>query len=439
MDTKKSTLDSCLEIKKTDNYIVQRRKRPHLIQCVYIIIFAFTFFPKTHAQLPDLGTTIDFALFTKNGALGNTAVSTITGDIGTNDGAITGFGAPTVVNGSIELANSRTAQAAIDVQNAYNQLFSVTPTDASHLPAFGNSETLTPGVYSVGSAGSVAGNLSLDAEGDPNAIFIFQFAGALITGESATVNLLNEASACNVFWITEGEIAMAALTVMKGTLIASNGAVSMGEGGILEGRMLSTVGAANVYETTITIPICINSTLPIELLSFKGFCENQNIILEWKTASEVNNDFFTIEKSFNGLDWLIIGKVNGAGNSNLQQDYMFKDTTSYNEKLYYQLKQTDFNGDYTYESVISINKCKDFDATSFLFFPNPSKGIFNLLYDGNKNEINEINIFDTSGKHVYSSLNYQSTIDLSDKEPGLYYVRVMKNFEVIYLKIIVSN
>jgi hypothetical protein len=201
---------------------------------------------------PDLGSVAGFALFTIAGAVGNTGISNITGNIGANVGAITGFGTSTVT-GVTYNADAVTAQCAADLMVAYNQLSATTAT-AAHGAVFGNGETLLAGVYSLGAAGSAAGVLTLDAQGDTNAIFIFKIGGAFNTGAGTTVVLANGALAKNVFWVVEGAIAMAAVTKMKGTLIANNGAVSMGAGGTLEGRMLSTAGAVAVYGDNIYIP-----------------------------------------------------------------------------------------------------------------------------------------------------------------------------------------
>ena len=225
-----------------------------------IVIFALLVMPfANYAQVPNFGSLGKFALFTTAGAVGNTAVSNITGNIGANVGAITGFGAPTNVNGTIYNADGVTAQCVIDLEAAYAQLSSITPTNSTHTPAFGTGETLFAGVYSIGGAASVAGTLILDAQGDPNAIFIFKIAGAFTTGASATVLLVNGASACNIFWVAEGAISMATLTTMKGTLIAHPGAVSMGALCNLEGRMFSTTGAVSVYGV-VAINSCFAAT-----------------------------------------------------------------------------------------------------------------------------------------------------------------------------------
>jgi hypothetical protein len=203
-------------------------------------------------QAPNLGSLASFILFTTTGAMGNTGVSTITGNIGDNQGSITGF-VPGNLIGNIYNADAATAIGSTDLMNAYNQLISTAAT-STHLPVLGNGETLYPGVYSLAAAGSIASVLTLDAQGDPNAVFIFKIGGAFSTAASSTVNLIDGASACNVFWVAEGAISMAASTTMKGTLISHNGAVSIGAEGSLEGRMFSTTGAVSVYSVSAYLP-----------------------------------------------------------------------------------------------------------------------------------------------------------------------------------------
>jgi len=185
-----------------------------------------------------LGTAGNFVIFTSNGAVSNTGNSLLVGNIGSNVGTISGFGT-SAVTGSFYNTDSVTAQAKTDLLNAYNHLISIPPTVTSHAAAFGSGEILTAGVYSIGGAGSVLGNLTLDAQGDSNAVFIFKIGGAFTTGASSKVCLINRALPCQIFWVAEGAISMAASTTMKGTLIANNAAVSMAVGGDLQGRMLN--------------------------------------------------------------------------------------------------------------------------------------------------------------------------------------------------------
>ena len=188
----------------------------------------------------------------------------------------------------------------------------------------------------------------MDAKGDPSSAFVLRFGGAFSTGASSKVILINEAKAANVFWLAAGAMSMAANTEMEGTFLSLTGAVSMGTNAQLEGRMFTTSGAISLNKGSVSSPKAFTS-LPINVLSFTGYCDNQNIILEWSTASETNNDYFTVEQSFDGKIWSPIGNVDGAGNSTSQIDHSITDRNHSEEITYYRLKQTDFNGNYTYE------------------------------------------------------------------------------------------
>jgi hypothetical protein len=186
-----------------------------LALCTLVVCFGFT--TNNYAQtVPELGSVSNFVLFTSAGAVANTGISVITGNIGSNVGAISGFLAPSIVNGTIENGNPSTAQAALDLKIAYDHLYVSIPTTTTHAPVFGGGESLTPGVYAIGAAASVAGTLTLNGQGNPNSVFIFRIGGAFTTAAAATVVLTNGAVAENVFWMADGAIAMAAGTTCLG-------------------------------------------------------------------------------------------------------------------------------------------------------------------------------------------------------------------------------
>ena len=221
------------------------------------------------AQVPNFGTATGFALFSSAGAVTNTSASTIAGNIGTNSGAISGFES-SAVTGNYHTQDDTTVKAAADLLSAYNQLFNTPTTITGHAAAFGT-ETIIAGVYEIGGAGSVDGNLTLNAENNPNAVFIFKFGGAFTIGASSTIILSNGALAGNVYWISEGAISMAANIIMKGITIAHDAANSLGANSNIEGRMYSTNGAVNVNTDIITNPTSGGFLpVPIQLLSFTG-------------------------------------------------------------------------------------------------------------------------------------------------------------------------
>ena len=203
----------------------------------------------------DFGTVADFMLFTGAGAIGNTNTSTITGNIGSNSGAITGFGSPSVVNGVIENSNAVTSQAYEDLKVAGAQLLGLVVTKTHSDGVFGNGEIVYPGVHSIGAAASIAGTLTLDADGDPNAMFIFKIGGALSSVAGAKVLLANQASAANVFWIATGAVSFGANTTMIGTAIAFPGAVSLGAGGSITGSLYATEGDISTNSFEAAIPV----------------------------------------------------------------------------------------------------------------------------------------------------------------------------------------
>jgi len=237
-----------------------------------------------------LGSITNFTLYSVSGAVSNVGVSNITGDVGTNLGAITGFSSPSTLNGIIQNANTVTSQATLDLKDIVAQIGKTVTTNSAHVPVFG-SETLTPGVYAIGGAASVAGTLILDGQGDSNAQFIFKIGGAFTTAASAKVVLINGASSENVFWLATGACAMAASTSISGNIIANPGAVSMGAGGELNGRMLSLAGAVSLLSCRTLIPLpSYSGTLAYEdLWPSKGDYDFNDLVVDYDFNISKNN------------------------------------------------------------------------------------------------------------------------------------------------------
>lgn len=202
-------------------------------------------------QAPNLGTSVNFVLFSTNGAVTNSGISHLTGHVGTNNGSSTGFGN---VNGVMNDQNGVSAQCAADLLIAYNQL---NATVATFFPAplLGNGQVLNAGVYSIGAATTLNLDLTLNGQGNPNAVFIFKIAGPFSANAASKVKLTNGAQACNVFWKIEGLVSVAAGSHLKGTIIANNAAINMNTGDTLEGRALSTTGAVTIDGTFAYKPI----------------------------------------------------------------------------------------------------------------------------------------------------------------------------------------
>ncbi|MDP2188491.1 MAG: ice-binding family protein [Sphingobacteriaceae bacterium] len=203
------------------------------------------------AQAPTLGTAANFVLFSSNGAVSHTGLSQITGNVGTNSGSSTNFGN---VNGNMHDQNPASAQAATDLLTAYNQIAAVTANYFVASP-LGNGDTLTAGVYSLGAASTLNGMLTLDAQNIDTAVFIIRVMGSLSSAANTKVNLINGAQACNVYWQIEGLLSIASGTVLRGTFIVNNAAITMSTNDTIEGRLLTTTGGLTVDNIMAYTPI----------------------------------------------------------------------------------------------------------------------------------------------------------------------------------------
>lgn len=395
-----------------------------------------------------LGVLSNFVLFTSCGNVSNTGTSGIIGNIGTHVGTLSGF-VPVIVSGSFHSADSITSQANIDLDNAYDALMALPNTVTTHAAAFGIGETVNAGVYFINAAGSLGGSITLNGQNDSNAIFVFKFAGAFTVAAQSKMILINGASRCNIFFIGGAGVATGAITIaaganLQGTFLSHNGACTSGSSVFLAGRQFSTGGAITTFSGIIyNNPECVTSVpiglpLPIELLSFTGECDQQNIVLKWSTASEVNNDYFSIERSIDGIIWGLVNKVYGEGNSTSIKDYSFIDVARYNDFSFYRLKQTNYDGQFEYSSIIAVDKCGE-DLSGLAIYPNPAKEILNLSYRGDKDKIISIQLYDVLGERVYHSEFYQSKIVFENKLNGIYFLHINSAKEIIIKKFIVVD
>ncbi len=311
-----------------------------IILSIGIIAISFTTAAQNKQPLTDidLGTAANFILFTGSGAVANTGISNITGDVGSHAGAIAGFGLPTILNGNIHNTNSITAQASLDLAAACVQLQNIPATISDHSGIFGSiaGETIYPGVYSVASAVSITGTLTLDAQGDPDAMFIFKITGALNSVAGATVLLANDASSENVYWIAVGALALGANTTMKGTAIAYPGAVSLGAGGEIDGSLYSSVGAIAIDSTLGTNP-SYSTTFSCDINAYL-FQSNDVYSVDLASGSsyEVATDITTGNinaTGYNPIDGYIWGSLSSPEKTIVRIGENFNTTTYYVDEL----------------------------------------------------------------------------------------------------------
>ena len=230
---------------------------------LFKFLTAFTLFLLPNVNFgqtaPTLGATSHFAIFTAGGALTNDGATVITGDIASYTNIPTGFTGPGTVYGTIYDTGSASDPAYTDVFALYSELDNLTPDDVISTPLENNSP-LGPGVHSIGSAASISGNLTFDAGGDPDAIFIIQINGALTVGPGIQIILTNSAQFCNIYWQINGELIIGTGSDMMGTFV-NDAAIIFGEASSLRGRALTTAGAIELHNNNISFMPAASGTI----------------------------------------------------------------------------------------------------------------------------------------------------------------------------------
>jgi hypothetical protein len=183
----------------------------------------------------------------------------------------------------------------------------------------------------------------------------------------------------------------------------------------------------------------VKNPLPVELISFDSKCNNESVILQWKTASEKNNANFIIERSFNAEDWTAIGDIAGAGNSNTIQSYQLEDHEPNSTFNYYRLKQIDYDGHYTYSNIISA-ECMFGNSNNINLYPNPANRIVTIAVN-NSLIGSEYTISNDMGQTITSGIidNDLTHINIQELKTGVYILVIKTINGEIYNKKLVVN
>lgn len=199
-----------------------------------------------------LGTAASFAVLAGS-TVTNTGPTVVTGDLGVSPGtAITGF-PPGLVIGAVHSADAVALQAQSDLTTAYNDAAGRTP--ATSIASELGGQTLVGGTYRTTEGMALTGTVTLDAQGDPSTVFIFQAGSTLITASNSTVLLVNGAQACNVYWQVGSSATLGTNTTFVGTILALTTITAL-TGTTVDGRLLARNGAVNLDTNIITRPSC---------------------------------------------------------------------------------------------------------------------------------------------------------------------------------------
>jgi hypothetical protein len=181
-----------------------------------------------------------------------------------------------------------------------------------------------------------------------------------------------------------------------------------------------------------------DNPLPIELLAFSGTYKGNHILLQWKTANELNNDFFTLEKSRDGNTWRGIGKLPGGGTTHLPSTYSHQDPKPWNGVQYYRLSQTDFDGGVTHFPLIAVNVEQLHESTTIIVHPNPTDDEVNIDMSTPLKGPFTIQLINPYGDVLFTrnTHEYNATLSLRNLSAGVYIVMIATDREVYRSKII---
>lgn len=194
----------------------------------------------------------------------------------------------------------------------------------------------------------------------------------------------------------------------------------------------TVLGSTGTIESTLNFtafsPITFGSRnlvnpLPVELLYFTGQKEANGNQLEWSTASETNNDFFDLERSMDGNTFNKLTSVDGHGTTSAVHNYEYLDVNPFVGINYYRLKQVDFDGNYAYSNIISIENELTENATVSVF-PNPSSDVVNIITSTN---YQSIVVYNMLGEIVFSSYSNEARLQFKPVSNGIYVVRAILN------------
>ncbi len=239
------------------------RTRFGTIALLVVIMLVLPQFAKSAAVSPTILGTAQSFLVLGGSAVTNTGPTTLnSGNLGVSPGtAITGFPPGIVVSpGTIHANDAVAAQAQSDVNTAYNTLAGLARTATLTGQDLGG-KTLLQGVYFFATSAQLTGQLTLDAQGDPNAVFVFQIGSTLTTASNSSVLVINGASPCNVYWQVGSSATLGPATRFVGNILALT-SIALNTGATVSGRALAHNGAVTLDTNTFSSSGCVSNITP---------------------------------------------------------------------------------------------------------------------------------------------------------------------------------
>lgn len=219
--------------------------------------------------------------------------------------------------------------------------------------------------------------------------------------------------------------------------------INPGSNCITSGIGTAQANSVNMFGTSTSHPFALvkkTSFLPVELLSFSTECTNHKLIVKWSTASETNSDFFTVEKSQDGINFIPTEVVQAAGNSSTIRHYSFVDAEPFQGTSYYRLKETDFDGTTQVLSSVFVPSCRS-GGLSVTIGHNYGEDDFVVAVSGADNDSFTVSVTDVIGQQLFSKKLSGITGSYVMKErlnvaSGVYVVNVNSGNEFFSKKLI---
>ena len=196
------------------------------------------------------------------------------------------------------------------------------------------------------------------------------------------------------------------------------------------GTLVSGASCTTPSAVTNFSPFTLGSTssenpLPVGMLNFDAHVVERTVHLTWTTVTEIENEYFLVERSRDALEWGFVSQIPGAGNSTTEINYADIDEHPYMGTSYYRLRMVDFNGNSTFSDVRAVN-LNSLDNTELIAYPNPTRGIVTIT--GTAENLKQARIIDVLGQELNNEISVLGSndnliiLDLSTLSTGTYYV-----------------
>lgn len=251
-----------------------------------------------------------------------------------------------------------------------------------------------------------------------------------ITGTTATANILFKATPAEV-----GTISTLLAQRWVAPVVSWTNPVPGTQSSVTNGTQANTLG---ILGTWWTLSGSAN-LLPIELVNFQGECEGSDVLLTWSTASEINNSYFTIERSIDGLEWETAGTVPGSNNSSSLIQYSFVDKHSYAVNAFYRLTQTDYDSRSETFAPIKVHSCSARDVID-VYVSAKSNGTANAYLNSPYKGKFELEIYASNGARIESRIinveqGFNSIpLNTENLSYGVYFLRLQSDYNMLTRK-----